>query len=173
MVMAPLIGAAVDSWLRPRWLAALSGVLLLLGLPWLLLNQTRPVISWRPRTAIVSVFRAEKVDILFANWLPLRDDFIAATDAVKASGCTQIGLRIDSHDLEYPYWWLLEAPQSGVRVERLDPDPRLTGYVDPSFRPCAILCTICSGRERLHGEARVGACGEITIFAGDEYTPGE
>jgi hypothetical protein len=169
VVMAPLVGAVVDSWLRPGWMAVLSGVLLLLGLPWLLLNQTRPVIGLRPRTAIVSVFEAEKVDILFANWLPLRDDFIAATDAVKASGCTQVGLRIDSHDLEYPFWWLLDAPQSGTRLEHIDPYPHLLRYADPDFRPCAILCTICEGRGTLYGLDRVGVFGAITVFGGNAY----
>jgi len=169
VLMSPLVGAAVESWLRPARIAMLSAAFLLAGLPWLLLNQTRPVFGLRPRTAIVSVFQAEQVDILFANWLPARDSFIAATDAVEASGCTQIGLRIDSHDLEYPYWWLLGAPQNGMRLEHLDPYPHLARYVDPAFRPCAILCTVCGDRLRLHGLERVGEFGEIAVFAGDAY----
>jgi hypothetical protein len=170
IVMAPLVGAAVGSWLRPGWLAALSGLLILLTLPWLLLNQTRPVVGLRPRTAIVSVFQAEKVDILFANWLPLRDDLIAATDAVKATGCTQIGLRIDSHDLEYPFWWLLDAPQSEIRLEHVDPYPHLLRYVAPDFRPCAILCMVCDGRGTLHGLDWVATFGPISVFSGGAYS---
>ncbi len=169
VVMAPLVGAAVGSWLRPGWLAVLSGLLILLSLPWLLLNQTRPVVGLRPRTAIISVFQAEKVDILFANWLPLRDDFIAATDAVKATGCTQIGLRIDSHDLEYPFWWLLDAPQSGIRLEHIDPYPHLLRYVAPDFRPCAILCMVCEGRSTLYGLDRLDEFGGISVFGGEAH----
>lgn len=173
VVMAPMVGAAAGLWLRPGRLGLLSGVLILISLPWLLLNQTRPVVSLRPRTAIVSVFQADKVDILFANWLPERDSFIAAIDAVEATGCTQIGLRIDSHDLEYPYWWLLGAPQNGMRLEHLDPYPHLLRYVDAGFRPCAILCTVCGGRTRLHGLERAGEFGPISLFLGSGYTAEE
>lgn len=127
----------------------------------------------RPRTAIVSVFQAEKVDVLFASWLPLRDDFIAATEAIHSTGCTQIGLRIDSHDLEYPFWRLLGAPQSGIRPEHLDTAPHLTRYADSAFRPCVVLCTTCAGRDRLHGLPRVAGYGGIGVLAGDGYTPEE
>lgn len=171
MTMAPLVGAWTASRLPPGRVALLSGLLLLLSLPWVLLNQTRPLIGLRPRTAIVSVLRAEPVDILFANWLPVRDDFIAASQAVKATGCTQIGLRIDSHDLEYPLWWLLGAPQNGLRMEHLDPVPHLARYADPSFKPCAVLCTICGGRELEHGLERQAVFGRIAVYAGGEYSP--
>jgi len=171
VVMAPLVGATVDRWLRSGTLVLLSGLLLLLSLPWLLLNQTRPVVGLRPRTAIVSVFRAEKVDILFANWLPLRDDFVQAAEALEQTGCTQIGLRIDSSDLEYPIWWLLGAPQNGMRLEHLDTPDHLHRYADPFFRPCAILCTVCGGRARLHGLDWMSSFGKISLFVGNGYVP--
>lgn len=171
MVMAPVIGVAFGSWLRPGRVTLLGVLFVALSLPWVLLNQTRPVIGLRPRTAIVSVFRAEKVDILFANWLPQRDDFIAAAATVRETGCMQIGLRIDSHDLEYPHWWLLGAPQNGMRLEHVEPYPHLERYVDPGFRPCAILCTTCGGRGYLHGLERIAGFGEIVVFAGDGYRP--
>ncbi len=170
---APFAGWRAERALRGR-LTALAGLgLLVLSLPWVLLNQTRPVVGLRPRTAIVSVFRADQVDVLFANRLPLRDDFIAATGAIRETGCRDVGLRIDSHDLEYPIWWLLSAPQSGIRIEHLDPYPHLVRYVDPTFRPCAILCTTCGGRTRLHGLERVAGYGDLTVFVGEGFTTEE
>ena len=170
---APLVGAVAGRWLRPGWIAALCVGLLLISTPWVLLNQTRPVIGWRPRTAIVSVFEASEENILFANWLPLRDDFVGAVDAVQATGCRQIGMQIDSHDLEYPFWLLLRAPQSGMRLEHIDPPSHLARYVDPAFRPCAILCMVCGGRARLHGLERSGTFGPIALYLGSTYAPGE
>ncbi len=169
LAMAPVVGVSFESWLRPGLVSLLSAAFMAFSLPWVLLNQTRPVISLRPRTAIVSVFRAEKVDILFANWLRQRDDFVAATAMVRDTGCTQIGLRIDSHDLEYPYWWLLGAPQDGMRLEHVDPYPHLERYISPDFRPCAILCTTCGGRTQLHGLEIAGEFGEIAVFAGGRF----
>lgn len=170
---APFVGWCAERVLHGRLMAGATLALLVLSLPWVLLNQTRPVVGLRPRTAIVSVFRADKVDVLFANWLPLRDDFIGATGAILETGCRDVGLRIDSHDLEYPIWWLLEAPQSGIRLEHIDPSPRLVRYADPTFRPCAILCTICGGRTRLHGLERVAGFGELSVFAGEGFTTEE
>jgi len=129
------------------------------------------VIGWRPRTAIVSVFEASEENILFANWLPLRDDFVGAVDAVQAIGCGQIGMQIDSHDLEYPFWWLLRAPQSGMRLEHIDPPSHLARYADPAFRPCAILCMVCGGRTELDGLERSAVFGDIVIFAGGRFSP--
>lgn len=169
VIMAPLLGAGISRVLSPVCSDVLAAVLVLLALPWALLNQTRPVIGLRPRTAIVSVFRADREDILFANWLPQRDDYLAAVEQVRRTDCTHIGLRIDSHDLEYPFWWLLGAPQNGIRLEHIDPPPQLERYADPGFRPCAIVCMICAGRTELHGLERVGSYGEIAVFAGDGF----
>jgi hypothetical protein len=67
--------------------------------------------------------------------------------AIKEAGCSQVGLNAGSELLEYPLWWLLEAPQSGVRIEVLSSDPRLLPYTDASFTPCVVVCTQCEGEE--------------------------
>jgi len=91
-------------------------------------------------------------------------------DSLEQTGCTQVGLRIDSHDPEYLFWHLLSAPQSGYRLEAIYPVPRLEPLIDRSFSPCAILCTICGDRDRLHGLDLAGESGEVTLFLGDAFT---
>jgi hypothetical protein len=147
--------------------------MLLLGAPWVLLNGSRPAIGMKPRTMIDSVFDEAPQVILLANWTQLRDAYFGAADAVRESGCDQVGLRLDSHDLEYAYWWLLDAPQGGIRLENIDPPPHLERYVDPEFRPCAIICMVCGGRTRFHGLERFFSQAQVTVFLGEGYTSSE
>ncbi len=170
---APIVGLVATRLGRPRLTTAVGGMLVLASLPWLLFNGSRPVVGLQPRTMIDSVFREPPSAILFANWTALRGPYSEAVAAVQASACREVGLRIDSADLEYPFWWLLDAPQSGIRIETIDPYPHLVRYVDPSFRPCAILCTVCGGRTRLHGLERSATFGPIALYLGSTYSPGE
>jgi hypothetical protein len=173
ILWAPLIGALSSQLLRPRASSFGIALFLLISLPWVLLNRSRPVIGLRPRTMIESIFKEPEVDVLFANWIVQRDSFVMVTEAIKTSECTEVGLRIDSGDLEYPYWWLLGAPQNGIRIETIDPYPHLYRYVDASFKPCAIVCSLCGGRTRFHGLPRQGKYGKFSLFLGPGYTSNE
>jgi hypothetical protein len=173
VAMAPIVGLAAETSLRPRVVLGASLVLLLLGSPWVLLNASRPAIGLKPRTMIDSVFDEPAPVILMANWTDLRESYFGGAQAVRESGCDQVGLRLDSHDLEYAYWWLLDAPQSGIRIENIDPPPHLQRYVDPQFRPCAIVCMVCGGRTRFHGLDRTYSDGKVSVFLGSEYTPAQ
>ena len=94
------------------------------------------------------------------------------THDIRDSGCNQVGLRIDSHDLEYTFWWLLKAPQSGIRIESIYYSDRLARYADPNFKPCAIICTICGGRTRLYGLDLFGSYDSVVnLYMGDTYNP--
>ena len=151
-------------------MGAISSLILLLGLPWLLFNNTRPLVGLRPDaggglefpcipanllgyecTRIGSVLTMPRVDMLFANAREAEAGTLAVADALRQGTCRQVGLRIDSHDPEYVFWHLLDAPQSGFRIDTVYAGARLASLIDPDFRPCAIVCTICGDRERLHG----------------------
>lgn len=170
---APIVGAVAQAAAKPRVTLAASLLLLLAGAPWVVLNASRPAIGMKPRTMIDSVFNETPRVILMASWSQLRDGYFGAADTVRESGCDRVGLRLDSHDLEYAYWWLLDAPQSGIRMENIDPAPHLERYADPEFRPCAIVCMVCGGRTRFHGLDRTFAEGEISVFLGSGYTTSE
>jgi hypothetical protein len=143
--------------------------------PWLIMNRTRCLFAYVPHTNLGrSVLREQPDKILFANWHPLREPYKAISEAVKITGCTDVGLKIDSSDVEYPFWWLLDAPQSGVRIEAIEVHPQLERYVDPDFKPCALICTICGDRDRVHGLERVGDFGEgLVLYTGSDYEADE
>ena len=166
----PVLGFAATSKKEAsagRWI---SGTLLLLALPLLVLNNTRPLVGLTPwPTRVGSVLTSPPAEILFASNERLRESYVPGTDLVSESGCKQVGLRIDSDDLEYVFWWLLRAPQSGIRIESIYVTERLKPLLDPAFKPCAILCTICTDRDRLHGLPLVADLDRLDVFMGPGY----
>ncbi len=188
IIWAPAF-AAVIATLGERWLAPLAVVFfLVVSLPYVFFNSTRPLIALKnspepyamhplPGTGTThssSIFAADQPTLLFANWPELKDPYVQVTHDIRASGCKDVGLRIDSHDMEYTFWWLLKAPQSGMRVESIYYSPYLSRYADPNFKPCAIICTICGNRTQLHGLELAGNYSNIVkLFTGDTYTSDE
>jgi hypothetical protein len=170
---APVAGLAASLIGERRFAPLAAAGLLVLTLPWLLLNRSRPLIGMYPRTMTASILQVGPADIMFANWPALRGPYDAVAQGIRTSGCRSVGLRIDSHDPEYFIWWLLEAPQSGIRIQTIYTFPRLERYIDPSFRPCAIVCTICTGQTRLHGLDRLLSIDGVDLFVGDGFVPEE
>jgi hypothetical protein len=161
---APLVGLVMSRTLPAKAQSALIGLFLALAVPWVLLNQTRPLVGWQPRTRSESVLVAPRDKVLFANVFQLRKPYMAAAQLVENSGCRSVGLFIDSHDPEYAWWWLLGAPESGVRIEIVDPLRATERYVDPSFKPCAMICTLCGDRESWRDLTLAGRFDDVSVF---------
>ena len=180
IAFAPLFGVAFSLIRVDKLVEVIMLGLLLTALPYVIFNRTRPLIAMRavrePYTIPCylgctsgTILNESPKTVLFANWIQYREPYSAATDLVLASGCRSVGLRIDSHDLEYSFWWLLNAPQSGIRIESLDTYPRLQRYVDSNFKPCAIICTICSDKPSLHNLDLSGDFSSVRVYMGENY----
>jgi hypothetical protein len=182
IIIAPIVGTTL-SHLKPK---PLSGMLLvgLLGvsLPWVIFNSTRPIVAMRPGpepwaipcklgcTRTGSVFFRSREDLLFANWAEFQEPITTIAKTIESSGCQRIGLRIDSHDKEYLFWETLRAPDKEMRIESLLSHPGLEKYLDPSFKPCAVICTICGGRTQAYGlELRYNQ-GNLSLFMGEGFS---
>ena len=150
VLASPMVGLILAQPKNPAWHRGAGILLLLSALPYLLFNNTRPIIGHPPwPTRVDSVFTATAVDLLFAPNPHALTAYLEVRDSVLGSGCDQVGLRLDSGDLEYQIWWLLDAPQSGVRLESVYTYPSLEHLLDSTFQPCAVICTICSDSTEL------------------------
>jgi hypothetical protein len=181
---APMFAAAIDTIAGARLSKAIVLLLLIAAFPWALFNRTRPLIAMRPShdpftipclagCTTGSILVEPPETTMFAVWgNERRDDYVGAMELLASTACRDIGLKTDSSDLEYVYWWLLDAPQSGRRLESLNPLPELERYLDPGFKPCAIICTDC-GKDQptLNGLDLAGEFGEIKIYLLPEYRP--
>lgn len=185
---APLFGIAIGSIGKKGPLSGVVVLLLLSVMPWVLFNRTRPLIAMRDSSdpftipclagcTTGSILNEPSSSIVFGTLAShLRGPYTQAVEAIEASGCRNIGLRLDSSSPEYLFWWLLEAPQSGYRLETIHTYPELERYLDPGFKPCAIICTICRRGDyiipRLHGLDLAGDyTGMVQLYFGDHYEP--
>ena len=165
MLWGPVVGAAFQIPRREWVLSFISVSFLLSAIPYLLLNNHRPIIGmppWPTRTR--SIFQEEQENLLFAMNLGLKDDYMSATDLIKQVGCDQVALASHSFFLEYPFWWLLDAPQSGVRIESLYSTPHSRVYADHQFKPCAVICTVCEEQQIFDGLERWGQVDSVVLF---------
>jgi len=72
------------------------------ALPWLLSNQSRPLIGE------ASLFTMRRDDLYFMNRPSLSTVYRRATEQIRLTGCRQVGLALGSNDWEYPFWILLD-----------------------------------------------------------------
>jgi len=96
---------------------------------------------------------------------------MAMTADIAASSCKDVGLRIDSHDLEYVFWWLLEAPQNRIHIETIYPLPELQRYKDPEFEPCAAICTICTDEASIYDLPLYHDYGSVKLYLTPSLVP--
>jgi hypothetical protein len=142
--------------------------LLVFSLPWLLFNNTRPIIGWQPFvTRVNSVFLAGNDELLFAMRQGEKDEYQAITSEVQARGCKRIGLVLDSHDYEYLFWYLLDAPESGNEIRSLTTSSRLSRYLDSTYAPCGIICTRCEGEKSYRDLPLWEDYGSIQLYLGN------
>lgn len=150
ILMGPVIGIFFRRLLNVELQSVFVIGLLLYSSPYILLNNTRPVIGWQPWvTRVGSVFVEEDINLLFAMDQGVQDEYLAIRDRIAGAGCQKIGLNIGKSDYEYLFWWIFDAPQSGVEIRHIKTRPELERYLDSSFEPCAIICTVCEEEEEL------------------------
>jgi hypothetical protein len=168
VLSAPLVGLAATLYGRRAWpIALLTAVVIAMAVPYVLLNNMRPVIGWRPKTRSASVFTAPPLETLYTLVPEWQDEHAAVADQVLESSCRAVGLQLSPTPFDYPWWWLLQAPQSGVRIRNLGVAPPPRGPdAESGIQPCAIICTRCAGAQAVGGLPLVADYGHVQLFSG-------
>ncbi|MBN1267929.1 MAG: hypothetical protein JXA25_20725 [Anaerolineales bacterium] len=166
---APLVAIPFDgpAFKRRDYTAAVG--LFLLALPWLLFNKIRPVLGFRPYTAVPSVFTASNNVILYANRPNVRDSFTRLTRVIIQADCDSIGMEIDSSDPEYFLWRSVEAPFDGTTLEHIHSEAYPAREESDSSEICAVICMICAeDEETRRGLPLVESYGVIRFYAAEQ-----
>jgi hypothetical protein len=144
------------------------------SLPYVLLNNTRPLLGRPPYpTRVESVLTTPRDVLRFAMFPHLLEPFNAARDDIGDLGCAKVGIRIDSSHPEYLLWTSLNDPVGAAELENLRPIQATEPFRRPGFTPCAIVCTICGDRTRLHGMPLGAIHGPVKVFWGGQFDPDE
>lgn len=115
--------------------------LLLLALPWAVDTPRR---SMLPNNEYC-IFKRSRLELYLAYRPELLEAYIAAADAVRKTGCRQIGIISDLDLAEYPLLVLLGAEKGdgAVRHVALLHASKTYSQREPAFAPCAIVCPQC------------------------------
>ena len=104
LLAMPLVAVACSEWrvARQPVLAMLGTLLFVLGLPFLLYNETRPLVASGGRSVLTSARAAQ----YFVSRPGLRESYAEAVRTALAGNPAEVGLMLGSDDWEYPLWVL-------------------------------------------------------------------
>jgi hypothetical protein len=106
ILAAPLVAMVwQDRRLYSKYTLALLLILTCSGIPALLLNFSRPLVSFQGFPP--SFLAQDPIQRLFANKLGAVDSYVEAVDALTETRASQIGLVFDLGGWEYPIWRML------------------------------------------------------------------
>jgi len=132
ILFIPCIALAVE-WYLPRWgRIALSGLLLIQIVPFLILNRARPLIGSH------SILTTDRVSQMFINRPELQAPYELVTSALLTTDCRKVGLMAATDDWEYPLWVLTRARVSFEHAGVTNVTSHL-GSPLPGF--CAVVTT--------------------------------
>jgi len=154
MLWSPVVGLMLATLLKKAAANIVAVLLLVAALPWVLLNQSRPLLGqYGPRGVIntrKSIISTDRVSGYFTNFPESEEAYRGAAEFVRAQGCSQSGLDMQSNGFEYQLWILLkDRPDDDVRIEHVN----TPGYARAvpqrflEFRPCAIVAFDDSGEK--------------------------
>jgi hypothetical protein len=140
------------------------------AVPYLLLNQSRPLVPrWSP--SILTVPRSTQY---FFDRKRYRAPYAAAAAYVRDSGEPDVGLLFSSADYEYPFWLAVKDDPAGPPILRHVGVERKPGTGPPSGAPPALVITSRAGdRHRIDGVeyVRVRDFGGLSALRRAESVP--
>jgi hypothetical protein len=136
---APIAGVAFERPGLGYARIAAAVILIAAGVHPLISNPSRALLPMSPDFA--SLFSTPRDQLLFANSPEVMPAYHSLAIDIRENGCLDVGLKIDSSDVEYPFWFLLDAPHSGARIDHLDVPGGSARYLLQDIRPCAIVCS--------------------------------
>jgi hypothetical protein len=147
VLFSPVAGLFWLEILKPKVGRIVPLLAFVLSYPWLLSVDSRPLVPLPQMARYPSVLVAPRERLLFGY--AKESDAIAYTDmatSIAEAHCGEIGLMLGDDSLEYSLWALLGAPRSGVHIEWMTASPASERLLNPSFKPCAIVCQRCSAQ---------------------------
>jgi len=107
ILTAPAVGVAVSELLSGRYVKILAYCLLISAFPWLLSNQSRPLVPIAPLSRNASILANDRVSQYFVKRPSLKSQYLEAVQVLNQTPCRVIGLVSGGNEWEYPLWVLL------------------------------------------------------------------
>jgi hypothetical protein len=152
VLFSPLIGTVCSLRLSARVGRALSVLLLIAGLPYLVFNQSRSLVGRR------NLFTMSRRELMFYNRPHLQGPYERVVHDLAAARCDRIGLVMGVDDWEYPLWSIMRDSMPAGFVVRHNHVANASSMHDaPSTgvgsHPCRMVKWDAEGRPRLMAAA--------------------
>ena len=168
VLAAPAAGYLMERIAPRGWILTFGSLLMLASLPWLLQVQSRPLIPAVSDSYVGSVLTESREVLMLANGQNLLEPYKELTRSIQEVGCKEVGISLSGNAAEYPFWFLLGAPESGVEFQWTVTGTPSAKYSQPDYEPCAIICEACPPKEaKRRGLPRIGQWGDFTLFLGE------
>ncbi len=143
-LFSPVFGLLLSKMNKDIYEVLVAAILLGFALPFILQTQERPVIPDKTQTTPVSIFKSSREALFFVSIPHLYKEYLVITDMIQQNQLQKIGLNLGSTSAEYPFWALLNAPESGVLINWVETSAPSSKYIDQGFQPEAIICESCT-----------------------------
>jgi hypothetical protein len=150
VLSAPLGGAVLGRLPRSSIVVGVLGTLLYASaVPWVIDNQTRPLVGFSLPVAInvqprylpagETVFNAPRTDLYFVKWNVLQQPYDLAAKRAAETGCGRIALWSGGNDWEYPLWALMSRPDGTLEIEQVFVTNESSREPGPGGAPCLLV----------------------------------
>jgi hypothetical protein len=109
LLLAPFLAITL-SYFKPNKLLIAGLLLFVFSLPWLIMNNLRPLISHAelgPLNAQTSILLNSRDNIRFENRIEIKSDYDAVTKFIREKSIFPVALYLEDNDWDYPFWRML------------------------------------------------------------------
>lgn len=137
VLWSPIIASAFAE-IGHVWIAKIvMAILVICSLPYLLCNESRPLMSHSEKP---SIFGAARIDQYFINNPGLERDYYGIAQHLKSIGCNNIALQAGIDTWEYPLWMLIQQESHQMpRIEHINVTNKSGNIPIKDFYYCIVV----------------------------------
>jgi hypothetical protein len=139
LLISPIFGVVVSSFQSHIWRWGYLFTFSLLSVPWLIGIESRPLVPGNG-TINKSILEERREALLFGSSPEYIKPYEWVTQSILRGDCYEVGIALSGHAAEYPFWFLLGAPNDNLTIEWVVDGSFSSKFRDESFIPCAVIC---------------------------------
>jgi len=149
VLSAPLSAVVISRFASAAAIIGASAVLVVASVPWVIDNQSRPLVGFSLPTAISpgarllpsgnSIFNTPREDLFFAKYQALEAPYLRVASQAVAQHCGEIALWNGPDDWEYPLWALTSEFGDGARIDQVFIDNASDNASRFGSKPCLLV----------------------------------
>jgi len=172
ILTAPFLGCVLSEAVGKKISYGLCILLFLFSLPWLFLNESRPLLAKE------NIVTKKRIDQYFANNPGFQFSYQRAVQDLNAKECGHIGLSFGSDSWEYPLWAMMNLnKKKAFRIEHVNVDNDSAKLATRSpfkdFFPCAVVSDNPSGKTKMEVNGtpfvRTRSLAHLNLYYRDEH----